>query len=74
MTSERKLALDRQASLSTLYQRRKLLWQMFGTGKKQHEYRKVFKSWQINMTDGVKNVRRDCALQRLRSAFHPVFF
>lgn len=42
--------------------------------KQQHECRKVFKSWQINMTDGVKNVRCDCALQRLRSAFHPVFF
>lgn len=33
----------------------------------------AYKSWQINMTDGAENVRYDCALQRLRSAFHPFF-
>ncbi len=72
MSSERKLALDREASLSALYHRKILLWQKFGIAK-QHICRKNKSSWQINMADGVKNMRCDCALQRLRSAFYPVF-
>lgn len=68
----KKLALHREASLSARYHRKILLWQKFGIAK-QHICRKNKSSWQINMADGVKNMRCDCALQRLRSAFYPVF-
>lgn len=33
----------------------------------------MYKSWQINIADGVENMGWDCALQRLRSVLNPVF-
>lgn len=75
-SSKRKLALDWQALLSILYQERCLFGKSFELGNNmdctQKKQVRVYKSWQISVTDGAENVRCDCALQRLRSAFHPL--
>lgn len=75
-SSKRKLALDWQALLSILYQERWLFGKSFELGKNmdctQIQQVRIYKGWQINVTDGAENVRCDCALQRLTSAFHPL--